>query len=526
MRAGPYASVCISTLIVESLYGGGPDMKRHSAPEIVKRIVSAALLMFLSSTFVAGALEQTPSRILTPEEQELIKARKANEEAQAEYYREQTNKLRQPASPTPGKTFRQSVAENPASVVGVVGTILGAIIVALVSLTTLYFNSRNAIKAQRDSQFYEAMKRMGDEDSPTLRASAARLLALMAQQEWREPVLSKKWPFLKLEKSSPYFETAVDQLMVGHLLESNPVGTESIKNALQQLVPLVPYNLGPITHVLHAANLSLQDQVASLIAEFFVLSNCQKPPHPYEDAQYRDLWEQLESATGFEIRSVKSLSMSHSFINRFWTYRHIIDAQNTGDRGQLLSALHDKLQVAGGHLRANITLFCTALGKLQPKETPQTPNLFSFSFKRVFLVGGEIARDANLSNINFKNANFSGMTLYNINLANTSLCDATLHVVMEGGSLRNSSLSGAEFWEGRIRGVDMTNASLANATILGRLSSAWWKADFTDRDKIDSKLLASLFDSQIGPSDLNEVHASVRTFLESNQEKSEQEHSL
>lgn len=507
-------------------------MKRHSAPEMVKLIVSAALLMFLSSTFVAGTMGQTPSKTLTPEEQELIKAQKANEEAQAEYYREQTNKLRQPppaVSPTPGKTFSQSVAENPASVVGVVGTILGAIIVALVSLTTLYFNSRNAIKAQNDSQFYEAMKRMGDKDSPTLRATAAGLLALMAQQEWREPALSKKWPFLKVNKFKPYFETAVNQFMVGHLLENNPVVTESIKNGLLQLVPLIPHDLSTITRELHTANLSIQDELASLMAEFFVLNNYQESPKYWEDEQDIELWEQLQSATGYDIRSLRKL-VSHgpSFRNRFGNYRRIIDAQNTGDLGQLLSALHERLQVVSGHLRANVTLFCTALSRLQPKDTSQPQYVSQFLFERAFLVNGKIAREANLSNIGFANANFSGMTLYDVNLAHASLHGATLSVLMEGGSLRKSSLLGVNFGGGWIRGVDMTDALLAEAKIPAGLSSAWWKADFTKGSyEVDSKLLESLFerDSQYVPTDLSEVHASVRTFLESKQEKSQPEQS-
>jgi len=503
-------------------------MKKHSAPEIVKRIAFAVLLMFLGSTLVAGALGQTPSKILTLEEQELIKAQKGNEEAQAEYYREQTNKLRQPplaASPTPGKTFRQSVAENPASVVGVIGTILGAIIVALVSLTTLYFNSRNAIKAQRDSQFYEAMKRMGDKDSPTLRASAAGLLALMARQEWREPTLTKKWPFLQVEKSRPYFETAVNQLLVGHQLESNRVGTESIKNALQQLVPLIPQNIGAITHELHAANLSIQDVVASLVAEFFAISGCDSPYA--DDEQSIDLWRQLESSTSFDMRSLRKLvSHNRSYANRFWSYRFIIDAQNAGDRGQLLSAIHDKLQVASANLRANITLFCTALGQLQQKDTPEQSHYWCpFRFKRAFLVDGEIGHGANLSNLDFEYGNFSGMHLHNVNLANTNLNGATLNMWMDGGSLRNAQLSWAEFDGDNIRGVDMTDALLAKARIPAGLSSAWLKADFTHADKIDNKLLESLFknDSQLVPTDLNEVHASVRTFLESKQEKSKQD---
>jgi hypothetical protein len=501
-------------------------------PEIIKVIVSAALLICLSSIFMGGALGQTPAKTLTPDEQEMIKAQKANEEAQAEYYREQTNKLRQPplpATPTPGKTFRQSVAENPASVVGVVGTIIGAIIVALVSLTTLYFNSRNAIKAQRDSQFYEAMKRMGDKDSPTLRASAASLLALMAQQEWGEPALRKKWPFFKVEKSRPYFETAVNQLMVGHLLENNPVGTESIKKALRQLVPLAPQNIGTLIQELYTANLSLQDEIASLVGEFFVISNCNDPDKPFDDEQEEALWTQLKSTTGFKIHLLRKLVRnSPSYRNRFCTYGLIIDAQNTGDRGQVLSALDDKLQVASGHLRANITLFCTALGIPQLQDTPWTSALELFSFKRAFLVGGKIAPDANLSNIDFTYAVFSDMTLHNVTLAETSLFGATLEVLMEGGSLRNSSLSRAEFGGAWIRGVDMTDARLANAKIPAGLSSAWWKANFTGDDKIDTELLESLFerDRQFVPTDLNEVHASVRSFLESKHAKSEQAQSL
>ncbi|MBC7911288.1 MAG: pentapeptide repeat-containing protein [Pyrinomonadaceae bacterium] len=510
-------------------------MKSHSLPAIMKPSFSAVLLMLFICIFVAIALAQAPSDTkptLSPEEQELLRARKANEEAQAEYYREQTNKLRQPppvATPPPGKTFWQSVAENPASVVGVIGTILGAIIVAFVSLTALYFNSRNAIKAQQDSQFYEAMKRMGDNDSPTLRASAAGLLALMAQDEWREPSLSKKWPFFKLERSKPYFHTAVDQLMTGHLLENNPVAIESIKNALQQLVPLVPHDLSAITHDLHAANLSLQDQLASLIAEFFVISNCQEPPKAWENEQDEELWEQLKSATGYEAHSLRKLVInSRSFNNRFGNYRLIIDAQTTGDRGQFLSDLYDSLKVVSGHLRANVPLFCTALSKLQPKDAPPPSSLNSFYFERAFLVDGKIEREANLSHIGFMNANFSGMKLYDVNLANASLNSSTLSVLMEGGSLRNAWLMGAEFGGAWIRGVDMTDARLAEAKIPMGLSSNWWQANFYTTNpvpEVDSKLLEHLFEKQGVPTDPTEVHTSVltylNTYLESKQAKSE-----
>lgn len=492
-------------------------MKKLSAPETLKVTVYAVLLILFSGTLVAG-LGQVPSKTLSPEEQELLKAQKANEEAQAEFYREQTNKLRErPAapSPTPGRTFKQSVLDNPASVVGVVGTILGAIIVALVSLTTLYYNSRNAIRAQQDSQFYEAMKRMGDKDSPTSRASAASLLALMAQHEWRKPILSKKPPLFKVKSWKPYFDTAVDQLLTGHLLETNRVATESIKKALRQLVPLVPHNIDAITRELYAANLSFQDELAALIAEFFIVRGCQKPPNPSENQEHVDLWDQLESVTGFDTISLRKLVRYNSFFtDRFGTYRLIIDNQDSGDSGQLLSALHDKLQIASGHLRANVDLFCTALEKLQPKELPQQPsNLFSFSFDRAFLVDGHL-KDANLSNIEFTRANFSWMELYNVNLANADLRWANLKsVMMSEGSLRNSYLLGANFGSAHISGVDLTDAYLGEADVSTGLKSAWWKANFggANNERLHLLYLNNRFD----PDDLNEVHASVRPFFES-----------
>lgn len=464
---------------------------------MLKVTVVAALLILVSGAFMAAGLGQTPSKTLTPEEQDLLKAQKANEEAQAEYYREQTNKLRQPAP----KSFTQSVYDNPASVVGVVGTILGAIIVALVSLTTLYYNSRNSIRAQQDSQFYEAMKRMGDEDSPTLRASAASLVALMAHQEWGKLALSEEPPLLELKKWKPYFNTAVNQLLTGHLLETNSVATESIKKALQQLLPLVP-DIDAITGELYIANLSFQNELASLIAEFFVVRG--KPSDPAEVQKHKDL-EQLESVIGFDSESLRKLiSDNSSFTDRFATYQSIIDQQNNADRGQLRSALHDKLRMAAGHLRANVDVFCTALEKLQPKAfLDKPPDRFLFSFENVFLVGGHI-KDANLSKINFTRANLKGMELQNVNLAYADLRKANLQAVkMVGGSLSNAQLSTADLDSAHFSQVDLTNAP-------------WWEADFSKRDEATNKLLRYLYrHNKSVPDDLRNVHASVRPFLDS-----------
>lgn len=117
-------------------------------------------IALVSLTSAAGLSQSKPAETPTAD-QELTRAKKSNDEAQAEYYRQLTRKLQEPSpAPTPRKTFRESLAESPASVIGIVGTILAAGLVALVGLITLFVNSRYATRSQRDTQFYEALKRL------------------------------------------------------------------------------------------------------------------------------------------------------------------------------------------------------------------------------------------------------------------------------------------------------------------------------------------------------------------------------
>ena len=496
-------------------------MKNRSALSTVRISSSAGLLLILAGTLASVALGQATGNTnaaLSPDDRELIRARSANEEAQAEYYREQINKLRQPPQPVSltGKTFMQSVAENPASLIGVVGTILGAFIVAVVGLTTLYFNNRNAIHAQRDTQFYEAMKRLGDRDSLIMRVSGADLLNLMSQVGLRQLSFRKKWPPLKLARSRPYFSTVVDQLLTVLLLESELVGIDSIKAALQELVPQCP---GSITHRLYDAHMRIQEELVSLIASFFVIRGYAAQPPPDDE-----LWERLKDLTGYEDSDLRDLiSKSDPFSRRFEDCLRIFQAQGTLGVGQPLSSNHESLRVASSRLRANIDLFCTALESLSPSviSPPSYPPLFSFP--RLFLVGGRIDR-ANLSGINFEDSNFNGTTLFQTNLESTNFAGARLSVVMEGGSLRQANLLSAKLGKARFVGVDMSDASLGYAKTddygVSFRDSTWWKASFYNTNsqlELDPDLIEKIFDrfGRDVPSDLNEVHGSVRAFLES-----------
>lgn len=56
-------------------------------------------------------------------------------------------------------------------------TPVGALLAAVVAFLSFSFNYRSTLLNQQDTQFFEALKRFGDKDSPAVRVSAAGLLA-------------------------------------------------------------------------------------------------------------------------------------------------------------------------------------------------------------------------------------------------------------------------------------------------------------------------------------------------------------
>jgi hypothetical protein len=92
----------------------------------LKALAQLSSSVFITFGFVLLAHAQ-PSQAATTvssEQQQLIRAQKENEEAQAAYYRTQTAKL---SEKTSTKTFWQSLNENPTIVLGVLGSFLGIV---------------------------------------------------------------------------------------------------------------------------------------------------------------------------------------------------------------------------------------------------------------------------------------------------------------------------------------------------------------------------------------------------------------
>jgi len=166
--------------------------------------------VFLTLAIGCSAVAQTP---LTPEQMELVKAQIATQKAQAIYYQGQLELARKQAEankPKPYKTIWDKYTNNdPADVFESVGVVFCIIVVLLILFTTY----RAARRDQRDMRFYEALKRFGDAGSPALRSTAAGILAQMG----REPA---------------YFDTALDQLVSGLMLEEHPAVQTTIANAI------------------------------------------------------------------------------------------------------------------------------------------------------------------------------------------------------------------------------------------------------------------------------------------------------
>jgi hypothetical protein len=97
-------------------------------------------------------------------------------------------------------------------------TTIAAIVAAIITIVSFVFNYRATIRNQQDTQFYEALKRFGDNDSPSVRFSAAGFLSVMAailQQHF-----SNLTPGKAFEENSVVFERLGENLTDLHRQQS------------------------------------------------------------------------------------------------------------------------------------------------------------------------------------------------------------------------------------------------------------------------------------------------------------------
>ncbi|HYP02321.1 MAG TPA: pentapeptide repeat-containing protein [Pyrinomonadaceae bacterium] len=483
------------------------------------------MLSIISLTFPVAVLSQPEKddakAVIDERFQEV---RRANEEAQTEYYREQLRKLREPTPQHTPKTLKQSIRENPAIAIGTLGAVSAALLATLVGLLTIYINHRAIRRLQRDTQFYEALKRFGDKDSPAMRASAAGLLAQMAQTKQG---FGRKRPFLG---------TVLDQLTSGLLIEENSVVLISIRDALKRITVLIPHEAAK---KLRDANLILQQNVALVLADFFVLGGSYNP-NTIDDK----LWDQMEALLGYERDAIKFITVQQSFINYFKAATQAFSNVGAERKQEYLISTQKALIILGARFRGNIEVLSYFFDRLYPESfmsnfrvawelygvlstggflsrimvmirgmqgrvagkllidvlhdtLPNLNNCFMpkaslrYTKSRIVLLKAAHLNGADLSRGTFNGVRFDGSDLRQTNFSYSRLQDnASLwDVKLQGANLSNSMLSGVCLGKAEID--DKTNFDGTN----------WWKACFFLHNDANNYLdIKELFDEINNPS--------------------------
>jgi hypothetical protein len=327
-------------------------------------------------TAPAKSSSPTPEQL---DEERLLKARIANEDAQAQYYRKLKENLDQPPS---AKSFRQrlwqSIAENPVSTFGVLGALIaliGAFIAARVAFLSFFFNYHAALKNQTDSQFYEGLKRFGDKDSPAIRASAAGMLAVMGQMEvsrfeQKEPAFLRRVSLSRVV-DRPYLSLAVDQLLSGLMLEQNVTVLSAIKSALQRLIPL---DREGAKDGLYRVNLLLQENLISALAEFFAARgftqlagiseidwNTAGVSTALKTAELRKLVGRFETNRGRFLGKEKRWIPPKEFTSCLQKARKVVETLKDDKISEHIARVFGGLEIAGDKMHINTDLLLIAL---------------------------------------------------------------------------------------------------------------------------------------------------------------------
>lgn len=424
-----------------------------------------------------------------------------------------------------------------------------ALIAACVAFVSFLFNYRSTLRSQRDTQFYEAMKRFGDKDSPALRSSAAGLLGQFATA----------YP-------KAYLNTAFQQLLAGLFLESNRMVLRSITDAIIQTIPSQP--LRAANSLADLNKLAEKDFLAALM-EVLADEMGERTALTFGDAwiylnSYSDL-TQLEILSGFNVATVAEILKDYKAVYPLrnavlFEFSNLSDiTRNFDTSGESAVLLHrHHLQDASERLRT----ICALLEKASTFGYKPWIRILSrfagdslFFFSDLFLAEHSfyMARwcGIGLSSANFVNVRLDIARFEHVDINHSNMCFAKMnrtqfvsvrftYVNLEGGELMDASFSRVVMSDVNLKDTKMWGLQLGNGCDLSEAN--WWEADFfyptsqyyhggksgKDGD-IDHALLTKLFSDhsprlacdhaygghsrrKLNPSP---IHASVLRFIES-----------
>jgi len=380
---------------------------------------------------------------------------------------------------------------------------------AIVAFVTLVVNYRSNVQSQRDTKFYEALKRFGDKDSPSVRVSAALLLTEMAQS---------RMTFALRKKRSPYLSTVLQQFVAGMMLEENPVALETIQSAFSVINP---YNTQLSASLLFNQNRSLATNLVSALAEFLAVKNVAKLSDVPKEA-----WTFISTETGFSTTAYEGLLQDFNLDDSGKGLLNFDDLLNRAiarfsstpdDSGTLDRRSLTKLRAAADLMQANIQTCARAWAEIMKPGT-SAGNLFLPGCKLLCRTG-------------------SGVNLFHLNLQSTHLYGKLAGALISNNDLRGGGLGGnfrrAWMQHTDLRGTEISHADLRETYLYGSLIDAntsvhntnWWCASFeSGKNNVDTKLIIKFFQSWDdkdkiekgeleGERILAEAHASVKPTL-------------
>jgi Pentapeptide repeats (8 copies) len=414
------------------------------------------LVLLACCMAVAGFCAQTIST-----EEKLTQAQIYNQKPQA------------PHNEKPTHSFWRKAKENlPA-----LGAILGAVITASVAIVSMSFNYHATLRHQQDTQFDETLRRFGDRENCIVRASAAALLAGMAQRQPR------------------YFHSAYGQLFSGLISERSSLMLESIHTSINDLTSTNPVKALKVLAVLNTT-------FSRAVAQAFIGYCAARGVETIESIPDK-LWKEAEILTTFDQHAIKALfnTLPRGFCSL--NYGRILRKFNallTEELDAHKEATCVELRDNAERLRANIESIGVACHFMnaRPRRKVALPlfnkNGMTRAFPDTFLVGvrlrdlqnwslvGAVLRETDFSGANLSRAKLSGADLSRADLSDAKLWHADcrrarfIRTVLKGADLAKARLDRAELAYADLSGTKFRGTRIAPEALE---STEWWKADFT-----------------------------------------------
>ena len=399
-------------------------------------------------------------------EEKLTQAQIYNQKLQAQSNEKQT------------RSFWRKAKDNlPA-----LGAILGAVITASVAIVSMSFNYRATLRHQQDTRFDETLRRFGERDNCIVRASAAALLAVMAQRQPR------------------YFHSAFVHLFSGLILERSSLVLDSIRTSINDLTSTNPVRALKILAVLNTT-------FSRAVAQAFIGFCAARGVEAIEGIPDK-LWKEAEIVTTFDQRGIKALvnTLPRGFYSL--NYGRILrkfNALRTEELDAHKEATCVELRDNAERLRANIESIGVACHFMNARLRRKialplfNKNGMTRAFPDTFLIGarlrdlqnwwlvGAVLREADFSGANLSRAKLSGADLSRADLSDAKLLHADcrrtrfIRAVLKGADLAKARLDSAELAYADLSGTKFRGTRIAPEALE---STEWWKADFTQQPNL------------------------------------------